>query len=124
MRARQATSSQSGRSCRVIEYSIVIGPLAEEELNELRVYDHRAIRDAMALHLAREPLSASRHRKRLTPPPPELMPELEVVFEGRLPEAWQLRVGPWRVIYVVMDGMVYVLRVVRKGRRTTGQALS
>ena len=71
----------------MIEYPIVIGPLAEEELNELRGYDHRAIRDAIAVYLTHEPL----------------------------------RVGSWRVFYVVTDRTVFVLRVVRKGRQTTGQ---
>jgi mRNA-degrading endonuclease RelE of RelBE toxin-antitoxin system len=108
----------------VVDFPIVIGPLAEEELNGLRTYDHRAIRDAIAVHLSRDPLSASRHRKRLSPPPAEIMPELEIVFEGQVPEVWQLRVGSWRVIYVVTDGAVFIVRVVKKGRQTTGRALS
>jgi len=105
-------------------YRVVIGPLAEEELSELRAFDHRAIRDAIAVHLTEKPLSPSKLRKRLTPPPSALLPELESLFDGPLPEAWQLRVGAWRIVYVVLGATTYVLRVVRKGRRTTDHALS
>jgi mRNA-degrading endonuclease RelE of RelBE toxin-antitoxin system len=108
----------------VTAYSIIIGPLAHEELHELRVYDHRTIRDAMARHLLEAPNVESKTRKRLAPPPTELASELEVYFEGTMPEVWELRVGTWRVIYVVDGSTVYVLRVVKKGRRTTSQALS
>jgi len=108
----------------VAAYKIVIGPLAEEELSELRAFDHRAILDAIASHLTWEPLVRSKHRKRLSPPPAALRPELDALFEGPTPEAWQLRVGAWRVIYVVAGKTTYIVRVIHKGGRTTDHALS
>ena len=108
----------------VPEYGIVIGPLAAEELAELRPFDHRAIRDAIADQLARQPLLRSKHRKPLAPPPAALRSQLETLFDGPVPEAWQLRVGAWRVIYVVAKKTTYVLRVIYKGGRTTDDALS
>jgi len=37
---------------------------------------------------------------------------------------WQLRVRKWRVLYAVVGLVVYVVRVVEKGRKTTGEILS
>jgi hypothetical protein len=60
----------------VREYAIVIGPLAEQELRELRAFDQRAILDAIAVQLTRDPLSRSKNKKPLDPPPAVLVPEL------------------------------------------------
>jgi hypothetical protein len=108
----------------VVTFHIVIGPLAQEELDELRTYDHRTIRDALALHLSRDALKRGKNRKRLALVPAELLPELEMLFDGPVPEAWQLRVREFRVIYVAVGMTVYVLRITKKGRRTTREALS
>lgn len=105
-------------------YEIIIGPLALLELESLRVHDHRRVVEAIEERLEHEPLVENRNRKPLAPVPPELEPELAAYFPEGEPHAWELRVGPWRVIYAVIQQTVYVLRVVKKGRRTTRQALS
>ena len=47
-------------------------------------------------------------------------------FGRRIPayQIWQLRVRKWRVLYAVVDEIVYVVRVVEKGRKTTDEALA
>ena len=107
-------------------YEIIFDPVADAELHALRAYDHRTIRDAIDEKLSTEPLVRTKGRKPLDPVPPEIEIEIKVYLDGLLvPEVWQLTVGAYRVLYVVIEGeTVYVLRVVLKGRLTTGEALS
>jgi hypothetical protein len=49
---------------------------------------------------------------------------MQIYFPDKETPAWELRVGAWRVIYAVEEQVVYVPRIVKKGRQTTGQALS
>ncbi len=105
-------------------YQIIIGPLALLELEALRVHDHRQVLDQINERLKHEPLVENRNRKPLSPVPSELVPELAPYFPDENPHAWELRVGPWRALYIVIEQTVHVVRVVKKGRRTTGHALS
>jgi mRNA-degrading endonuclease RelE of RelBE toxin-antitoxin system len=86
---------------------IEIAPLALAELGSLRPFDGRRVAAAID-GLAHQPLVETRSRKPLRAP---LVP------------AWELRVGAFRVMYEVEAEVVRVLRIVRKGRKTTGEAL-
>jgi mRNA-degrading endonuclease RelE of RelBE toxin-antitoxin system len=103
-------------------YEVILARQAEEEILGLRGYDQRRLRDAMANNLRHEPLMQTRNRK-----PLETRPEL-VAFVSELfadgPPLWELRVGEWRVAYLVRGRQVLVLRVAKKGRKTTGEVLS
>ena len=54
-------------------------------------------------------------------------PEI-IAFVGSLfrdgPPLWELRVGEWRVAYLVRGRQVIVLRVAKKGRKTTREVLA
>ena len=105
-------------------YRIILGATAREELLGARPFERRTLESAIEVHLTDQPDLASRRRKRLRPPPVELAAYVEAVFGGATPEMWNLRVGGWRVVYAVERATVYVLRIVKKGRATTGYALS
>jgi hypothetical protein len=52
-------------------------------------------------------------------------PQMAVLTSGvQRAERLCARVGDWRVTHVVRGREVWVLRVVQKGRKTTGEALS
>lgn len=105
-------------------YQIILGPLAESELHEVRAYEHRRIIEAIEQRLQHEPLVENRNRKPLDPAPPEMASELEAYFPEGVPPMWELRIGSWRAIYGIRGQEVHILRIVKKGRTTTGRALS
>jgi mRNA-degrading endonuclease RelE of RelBE toxin-antitoxin system len=82
-------------------YRIELTPEAIDDLALLRPFDQRRIVSEIEAQLAHEPVSETRHRKRLRP--------------NRLAE-WELRVGAFRVYYDVLttDGAVKVVAVGRK----------
>lgn len=103
-------------------YEIVFARRAEDQILTLRTYDERRLRDAMAENLQHEPLVRTRNRK-----PLEITPELAAFVASLFadgPPLWELRVGEWRIAYLVRGRVVIVLRVAKKGRKTTGEVLS
>ena len=88
-------------------YEIIIVADAQEQLRQLRAYDHRIVLRAIENHLEHQPKQLSRSRiKKLSQP---------AISDYRL------RVGEFRVYYDVEDSenRVVVLQVFEKGRRTT-----
>ena len=97
-----------------MSYEITIHELAAEELDRLRVYDHRILLDKIEEQLRYQPTVRTRRRKDL----PNLAPGFEHV-----PPVWQLRIGDFRVFYDVdeLGREVHVRAVRRKGpEQTTG----
>ena len=100
------------------------------------------ITKAIEEKLGDEPLVPTKNRRPLDPTPEDLVRELLATRElvTAFPEVaagiaaaleaglgyqmWQLRVRKWRVLYAVVGLVVYVVRVVEKGRKTTGEILS
>jgi mRNA-degrading endonuclease RelE of RelBE toxin-antitoxin system len=79
----------------------------DRDLDGLLAYDGPVVRAAV-LVLRDQAEQPTRHRRPLL---------REVSW---CPEAtWQLRVGPYRVLYSVAEGTVRLLRVTLKDRRTT-----
>jgi hypothetical protein len=76
--------------------------------------------DGQLLH---EPLTRTRQRKPFESIPEELA-ELARSILGHVGTVWELRVVPWRVAYAVRFRTVHVLRIFRKDRQTTDEALS
>jgi mRNA-degrading endonuclease RelE of RelBE toxin-antitoxin system len=97
-----------------VRYRIEFADEAVEELEALRPYDAERILDAIETLLRREPMRISRHRKPVYPA--GLLAEVGIT--------WELRVGEYRVFYDVEDSGVIVIRIVRKGRRTTEESLT
>jgi hypothetical protein len=69
-------------------FAIKIAPSALEELDRIRVFDRRAIVQAIDDQLVHEPTVGTRNRKML----PDLVPPFFCE-----PPVWQLRVGEFRV---------------------------
>jgi mRNA-degrading endonuclease RelE of RelBE toxin-antitoxin system len=126
----------------VSKYTVKISPRAEEDLLDLRAFDFVVITKAIEDKLGDEPLVRTKNRRPLDPTPEDLVRELLATRElvtafpeiaagikagldaGLGYQMWQLRVGKWRALYAVVGLVVYVVRVVEKGRKTTGEALS
>lgn len=87
---------------------------AVEELEALRPYHAEKILNAIEAFLRHEPMQISRQRKPVYP----------VGFLAEVGITWELRVGEYRVFYDVEDNGVIVIRIVRKGRRTTEESLT
>jgi hypothetical protein len=106
-------------------YQIIFERRAEGELLAARPFDQRRIMAAIATSLRHEPLAQTKNRKPLRVIP-DLATYLHQLFPdgAETPPPWELRVGAWRVTYVVRGREVWVLRVVQKGRKTTSEALS
>lgn len=87
---------------------------AADKTRVLRGFDRARILDGIKRVLRRSPLGESGDQKKL----------MAVDFEGIEP-VWQLRIDPFRVLYDVDAdaGIVTVLAVRRKGRKTTGEIL-
>lgn len=105
-------------------YEIKLAAEAQSELAELRPYDASRILAAIDASLVHEPTTRSRNRKPLSPTPAELGELLPRLFPQGVAEVWQLRVGTWRVTYLVEAATVWILRIVDKGRKTTGRSLA
>ena len=87
-----------------MKYEVILKPDAENDLDGVRKYEARWIADAIERHLTREPEKVSRSRiKRL---------------RGRQPADYRLRVGDFRVFYMVDadESTVLVLRILHKER--------
>lgn len=78
----------------------------------MRAFDRATVLEAIEDNLRNEPLKETRNRKPLS-----RIPGLE-----DLGAFWELRVGPWRVLYQV-EADVLVVTIVRKGRKTLGEVL-
>jgi len=65
-------------------YEILVHDSASQEIENLRVFDHRKIVDAVEKHLSHQPAVPTRRRKLLK----DLTPQFEHV-----PPVWELRVG-------------------------------
>lgn len=100
-----------------MRYEIVIHELAADELDQLRVYDHRIVLDAIEEQLSHQPTVRTRRRKELT----NLAPGFEHV-----PPVWQLRVGDFRVFYDVDESAreVHVRAVRRKQPEQTTEDIT
>jgi mRNA-degrading endonuclease RelE of RelBE toxin-antitoxin system len=95
-------------------YVVTWSEEAKEELRRLRSFLRPTVERAVGL-LAFEAEIEMRHRKRLRPDkglPPEYPDPL-----------WELRIGEGRVLYTVEGRTVVILRVILKGRGTTGESL-
>ena len=87
------------------QFKIELMPVAESEINALRVYEHRMIVNAMREQLSFEPETRTRHRKKLG--------AAAAGFAYR-PPLWELRVGAYRVLYDVDRSVMEVnVRAVR-----------
>ena len=87
-------------------FDVLIHELAAEELEALRVLDHRQILEAIEEHLTHQPNVPTRRRKCLS----GLTPSFEHV-----PPVWELRVGSYRVFYDVEEATKQVhVRAVRR----------
>jgi len=96
-------------------FAIKIDPSALEELGSIRVFDRRAIVQAIDDQLVHEPTVATRNRKML----PDLVPPFFCE-----PPIWQLRVGDFRVYYDVVEAVVHVRAIRTKPpHQTTEQVL-
>ncbi|MGQ0836080.1 MAG: type II toxin-antitoxin system RelE family toxin [Gammaproteobacteria bacterium] len=83
-----------------MRYDIVLAPEAVEDLRKLKAPDRAKVKDALEVHLRREPEKASRSRiKRL---------------RGLSRPQYRLRVDEIRVFYDVSDDTVEVLAIVAK----------
>jgi len=92
-------------------FALEIVPAAEEELDRLRAHDARSIVDAIS-NLAWEAETATRNRKPLRKP-----------LAGFPEASWEVRVGDYRVLYVVRkERVVRVLGVIFKGRLALHEA--
>ena len=107
---------------RARNYEIRLSPIAEAQLETLRAFDSVRIIDAVRERLLHEPLTRTRQRKPFESIPEELT-ELASAILGHVGAVWELRVGPWRVAYAVKSRTVHVLRIFRKDRQTTDEAL-
>jgi len=87
---------------------------SKAELRAVRSFSRLPIEKAVAdLRYAAE--STTRNRKRL-----DLVRGLPAGYPD---PTWEVRVGEWRVLYCVEGRTVTVLRVILKGRRSTGESL-
>jgi len=94
-------------------FEIQIAESAKREMRAMRAFDRARVIAAIESQLSEEPTVETTNRKRLAP------------VEGDVAPLWELRVGDWRVFYDVIEAevLVVVLRIVRKGRKTTGEVL-
>ena len=98
-----------------VRYEIEFNQEALEDLQALRAFDQGVILDAIEASLRFEPLTPSRNRKLVIP--------VDITIEAGI--TWELRVGEFRVYYDVdPPAMVVVIRIVQKGRQTTGGSLT
>jgi mRNA-degrading endonuclease RelE of RelBE toxin-antitoxin system len=88
-------------------YRLLFSTEFDRDLDDVPAYDAVKVRSRVAI-LVQQGEVASRNRKRLAEP------------VSWCPEAnWQLRVGHYRILYRAERGVVRVLRLTFKGRKTT-----
>ena len=97
-------------------YEIRFAEEALAELRALRAYDRKRVYDAIRDRLTHAPTTPNTNLALLEPRSPKL------TVYGPL---WRLRVGDLRVYYRVFEEavLVLVLKVARKGRKTTEELL-
>ncbi len=97
-----------------MRYEIQFTAAAHADLDTLRPFDRAAIFDAIEASLRFEPTTRARNRRPVEP----------VGQPAELGITWELVVGAFRVFYDVEPyAAVIVIRIVRKGRRTTDDIL-
>ena len=98
-----------------MKYEVRIGRQAERELAGFRAFERAGLYREIRSQLAHQPTVETARRKRLVPTPET----------GAFGIVWELRVGAFRVFYDVKEAevVVLVLKVARKGRKTTGEVL-
>jgi mRNA-degrading endonuclease RelE of RelBE toxin-antitoxin system len=98
-------------------FTVKIEPSAVEELRSIRVFDRRQIEQAIDDQLSHEPTVRTRNRKMLGGVRASSADELDLPL-------WELRVGQFRVLYVVDEETVLVRRIFTKPpHQTTEQVL-
>jgi mRNA-degrading endonuclease RelE of RelBE toxin-antitoxin system len=97
-----------------VRHRIEFADEAVEEIEALRPYDAERILDAIEASLRHEPMRISRQRRPVYP----------IGLPTKVGITWELRVGEYRVFYDVEGNGVIVIRIVRKGRRTTEESLT
>jgi mRNA-degrading endonuclease RelE of RelBE toxin-antitoxin system len=96
-------------------FTVKIEPSALEELKNIRVFDRRQIEQAIDDQLSHEPTVRTRNRK--------MLGGVRASSADDLP-LWELRVGQFRVIYVIDEEIVLVRRIFTKPpHQTTEQVL-
>ena len=89
-----------------MSYAIEISDAAFDELKAIKPFHRSRIVDAIDQQLQHEPNVETRNRKLLT----ELQPDFE-----HEPPVWELRLGPHRVYYDIMeDAQTVIVRAVRQ----------
>jgi mRNA-degrading endonuclease RelE of RelBE toxin-antitoxin system len=97
-------------------YEVRFAPEALEKMRSLRVFDRQRVYDAIRDELVYAPTTPTRNLAPLLPR------SAKITEHGPL---WRLRVGELRVYYRVFEEKVLVLvvKVARKGRKTTEEVL-
>ena len=96
-------------------FTVKIELSAVEDLERIRVFDRRRIVQAIDDQLIHQPNARTRNRKMLEGVPASFSDELLL---------WELRVGEFRVLYVVGEEIVSVRRILTKPpHHTTDQIL-
>ena len=97
-------------------YEIRFAPEALEEMRSLRAFDRQRVYDAIRDKLTHAPTTPTKNLALLAPC------SLKITEYGPL---WRLRVGELRVYYRVFEekAMVLVVKVARKGRKTTEEVI-
>jgi len=95
-------------------YIVTWSEEARQERRRLRSFLRPAVERAVGL-LEFQAEIETRHRKRI---------RRDQGLPSEYPDpTWELRVGEHRVLYAVEERTVIVLRVILKGRKTTGEIL-
>lgn len=98
-------------------FDLIVAPSAVREMNDLRPFVRRQIRDAIVQQLPFEPTKPARNRKMLA---------IEEASFDFSPPLWELRIGDHRVFYDVdlVDEVVYVRSVrLKPPHHTTDEVL-
>jgi hypothetical protein len=96
-------------------FTIKIASSALKELDGTRVFDRRAIAQAIDDQLTHEPTVVTRNRK--------ILPDLVPPFFCE-PPVWELRVGTFRIYYDVDGDVVHVRAIrIKPHHQTTEQVL-
>jgi mRNA-degrading endonuclease RelE of RelBE toxin-antitoxin system len=103
----------------LMAFEIEITEGAQDELEDLRAFDHRRVLESIATHLTTKPNVETRLRKNLGD---GMTADFEYV-----PPLWELKVGEYRAFYEVSDAqeLVVVHAVRRKPpHKTTAEVLN
>jgi len=97
-----------------MRYRIEYQPAAAADIAALRAHDRAIVLTAIGAALQYEPTVVTRNRK----------PVVAVGAAADTGITWELRVGAFRVYYdVELPAAVVIIRVVRKGGKTTEETL-